>query len=77
MPSERLQLDDDEVTVLNYAIHALTERDDFEGLVPHAADRQAIYNLVAVLEREDSVVLLPDYAKRLDQARQRLLPEPE
>ena len=77
MPSERLQLDDDEVTVLNHALSALADRADFERLVPHAADRQAIYNLVAVLERDDPVVLAADYAERLDEARERLLPETE
>ena len=50
----------------------LAERADFEELMPHAADRHAIHNLVAVLERDDPVVLSADYAERLDQARARL-----
>jgi hypothetical protein len=74
VPTERFQLEDDEVTVLNYAIHALTQREDFEQLVSHDADRQAIHNLLALLEREDPAVLAHDYDQRLEQARQRVLP---
>ena len=75
MPSQRFQLDDAELTVLNHVMSALAERDDFETLVPHPADRQAIHNLVALLEREDPVVLSPDYEELLGQARQRVLPD--
>ena len=75
MPTERFELDDAEVTVLNHVISALAERDDFEQLVPSPADQQAIYNLVALLEREDKVVFAADYPARLEEARRRVLPE--
>lgn len=75
VPTERFELDDDEVTVLNHVISALAERDDFEQLVPHRADQQAIHNLVCLLEREDRIAFSKDYTALLDQARQRLLPE--
>lgn len=74
MRPERFDLNDDEVTVLNHVIHALTQRDDFEQLVPDAADRQAVHNLLAVLEREDNVVFSDDYDRRVKEARRRLVP---
>ena len=77
MPSQRFQLDDHEVTVLNHAISELVERDDFEALVPHPADRQAMYDLVALLEREDNIVFSPDYEALLGEARNRVLPDAE
>ena len=75
MPSERFVLDDHEVSVLQHVIYELTERDDFERLVPHPADRQALHNLHALLEREDHIVFSPDYKAALERARERLLPE--
>jgi len=61
VPSERFVLDDHEITVLNHVIYALTERDDFERLVQqHPADRQALHNLLALLERDDHVVFWLD-----------------
>ena len=60
MPSERFVLDDHEITVLNHVIYALTERVDFERLVQHPADRQALHNLLALLERDDHVVFWLD-----------------
>lgn len=77
MPTERFELDDDEVTVLNRVIYELTARDDFEQLVPDAADRQALHNLLARLEREDAVVFSADYKNGVEQARRRLLLECE
>lgn len=74
MPLERFDLDDDEVTVLNHVMHALTERTDFEQLVPDAADRQAMHNLLAALEREDRAVFSDAYDHCVEQARRRLLP---
>jgi hypothetical protein len=75
MPTERFVLEDHEVTVLNHVIYELTERDDFERLVPHPADRQALHNLQALLEREDNVVFSHDYDNDLERARERVLPE--
>lgn len=75
VPTERFVLSDDEVTVLNHVIHVLAERGDFEQLIPDAADRQALHNLLSLLEREDKVVLSADHQERLEQARGRLLPE--
>jgi len=75
VPTERFELEDAEVTVLNHVIFALSERDDFEHLVPDAADRQAVHNLLALLEREDPAVFSADYDKRLEQARRQVLPD--
>jgi len=75
MAGERFELDEDEVVVLNHVIHALTERDDFETLVPDRSDRQAIHNLLCLLEREDPFVLDADYDTHVGEARRRLLPE--
>jgi hypothetical protein len=75
MPTERFVLDDHEVSVLNSVIYRLTERDDFEQLVQHPADRQAVYNLLALLEREDNIVFSADYVKDLERARELVLPE--
>jgi len=75
MPSQRFELEDAELTVLNHVMSTLAERDDFETLVPHPADQQAIHNLVALLEREDPVVFAADYHERLRQARHRILPD--
>jgi hypothetical protein len=77
VPSERFVLEDHEVTVLNHVIYEITERDDFERLVPHPADRQALHNLLALLEREDDVVLSSDYADAVERARGRLWPSGE
>ncbi len=70
---ERLELDDDEISVLNHVLHSLTERPDFAELVADPADRQALHNLLAVVEREDNIVFSPDYDTLLNQARQRVL----
>ena len=75
MPTERFVLEDHEVTVLNSVIYRLTERDDFERLVPHPADQQAVHNLLALLEREDNVIFARDYVEQLYRARARVLPE--
>jgi hypothetical protein len=73
MPTERFVLDDDEVTVLDRVLAEITGREDFETLVSHPADRQALYNLHALLEREDLAVFDRDYDKRVEAARDRLL----
>jgi hypothetical protein len=75
--ADQLQLDDNEIVVLNHVIHALTNRADFEALVPDRADRQALHSLLCLLEREDPHVLDPDYDEHLHRARQRLYPADE
>ena len=75
MTSQRFDLSDDELVVLNHVVHALTERDDFEKFVSDPADRQALHNLLAVLEREDAAAFPDDYENLLEQARRRLLPD--
>jgi hypothetical protein len=75
VPTERFVLSDDEVNGAQHVIHALALRDDFEQLVPEAADRQAVHNLLSLLEREDKVVLSVDYQQRLQQPPARILPE--
>ena len=74
MPTERFVLDDHEVSVLNFVIYTPTERDDFERLVPHPADQQALHNLLALLEREDHIVFSANHAEELERARARVLP---
>jgi hypothetical protein len=71
--ADRLKLDEDEIVVLNHVVHALTNRADFEALVPDPAERQALHSLLCQLEREDPTVLDPDYDGRVESARQRLL----
>jgi hypothetical protein len=75
--ADRLKLDDDEIVVLNHLNHALTKRADFEALVPDRADRQALHNLLCLLEREDPNVLDPGYGEHVQRARERLLPADE
>lgn len=73
MTSQRFDLSDDELVVLNHVIHALAERDDFEQLVADPADRQALHNLLALLEREDAAAFSDDYENLVEEARRRLL----
>ncbi len=75
MPTEQFVLEDHEVIVLDRVIGEITERDDFEVLVPHPADRQALHNLLCLLEREDVAVFDPHYDARVESARKRLMHE--
>jgi hypothetical protein len=72
----RLELSDSEVIVLDALLDQLTDRPDFESLIPDEADRQALHNLVCLLERIDPAVLADDYDEQLARARRRLLGEP-
>jgi hypothetical protein len=72
----RLELSDSEVIVLDALLDELARRPDVENLVPDEADRQALHNLVCLLERIDPAVLADDYDKQLARARRQLLGEP-
>jgi len=69
-----IELTESELVVLDAALSRLADRPDFEVLVPEAADRQAIHNLVCLLERDDPFVVAQDYAERLDAARREVVP---
>jgi hypothetical protein len=71
----RLELSDSEVIVLDALLSQLTGRPDFEKLIPDEADRQAIHNLICLLERIDPAVLAGDYDRQLARARRQLLGE--
>jgi hypothetical protein len=68
-----IELTEPELIVLNAVLSRLAERPDFGELVPDKADRQALHNLVCLLERADPVVFADDYADRITEARERLL----
>jgi hypothetical protein len=70
-----IELSDAEVIVLDAVLNQLTSRQEFEHLVADEADRQALHNLVCLLERIDPAVLAPDYDARLSSARRQLLGE--
>jgi hypothetical protein len=72
----RLELSDSEVIVLDALLNQLTGRPDFENLIPDDADRQALHNLVCLLERVDPAVLAGDYDEQLAHARRQLLGDP-
>jgi hypothetical protein len=55
-------------------LDTLGDREDLDRLVPDPADRQAIHNLVCLLERENPVIFASDYAARLQAARDEVLP---
>jgi hypothetical protein len=54
----------------------LSEREDFERLVPDRGDQQAVHNLVCLFERENVVAFMPDYEARLNAARAEVRLEP-
>ena len=64
-----IELSESELVVLHDVLHRLSEREDFDGLVPDRGDQQAIYNLVSLFERENPISFLPDYTARLQAAR--------
>ncbi len=71
--AHRIELSDSEVIVLDALHNQLTGRPDFETLVPDEADRQALHNLICLLERINPAVFAPDYDEQLTQARRQLL----
>jgi len=68
-----IELSEPERVVLSALLARLTERSDLGQLVPDKSDRQALHNLVALLERVDPTVFADDYADRMADARKRLL----
>jgi hypothetical protein len=64
-----IELSESELVVLHEVIDRLSEREDFETLVPDKGDQQAIHNLVCLFERENPIAFLPDYQARLNAAR--------
>jgi hypothetical protein len=72
----RLELSDSEVIVLDALLDELTGRPDFETLIPHEADRQALHSLVCLLERINPTVLADNYDQQLARARRHLLGQP-
>jgi hypothetical protein len=71
-----ISLTESELIVLDATLDRLAERDDFERLVPDRADRQAIHNLVALLERVNPIVFSDDFDAHLAEARGRVLTQP-
>lgn len=71
-----LELTEDELVLLDRILNELAQRPDFRALIPNDADRQAIHNLIALLERLDSAVVAEDYDERVAAARVRVLGEP-
>jgi len=71
-----IELTESELIVLNAVLDRLEGRDDFETLVPDQADRQAIHNLVCLLERVDPIVVAGNYDEQLALARDQVLSEP-
>jgi hypothetical protein len=69
------ELSPSEATLLNAVLSRLSNRTDFDAFVPHEADRQAVYNLVCLLEREDVAQFDPDYDDRLAEAREQVFPK--
>ena len=64
-----IALTESELVVLHDALGKLSDREDFERLVPDKGDQQAIHNVVCLFERENPISFLPDYAARLQAAR--------
>jgi hypothetical protein len=71
-----IHLTESEAVVLSSLLARLAERPDLEQLVPDTADRQALQNLIALLERIDPAAFASDYGDRLATARARVLREP-
>jgi hypothetical protein len=71
-----IELSEHEVVLLNSTLNRLAERPDFERLIPEKGDRQAVQNLIALLERVDTAAFAENYAERLTAARDRVLREP-
>ena len=71
-----IALSESELVVLHDVLGKLSEREDFERLVPDKGDQQAIHNLVCLFERENVVSFLPDYEARLNAARAEVRLEP-
>jgi hypothetical protein len=69
-----VQLTEHELVVLNHVLDELGDRDDLEQLLPHAADRQILHDLVCLLEPQNPAIFASDYADRLEEARRRVLP---
>jgi hypothetical protein len=71
-----IALTESELVVLHDALGKLSDRKDFERLVPDKGDQQAIHNLVCLFERENPISFLPDYESRLNAARGTVRLEP-
>jgi hypothetical protein len=71
-----IALTESELVVLHDALGKLSDREDFERLVPDKGDQQAIHNLVCLFERENPISFLPDYEARLNAARAAVRLEP-
>jgi hypothetical protein len=69
-----VELTEHELIVLNHALDELGDKDELERLLPHAADRQILHDLVCLLERQNPVIFASDYAERLEAARRQVLP---
>ena len=76
--SDRLhiELTEPELVVLDAVLSRLAQRPDLDELVPDKADRQALHNLVALLEQLNPAAFADDYADRLSQARTQVLADP-
>ena len=71
-----IALTESELVVLHDVLGKLSDREDFERLVPDKGDQQAIHNLVCLFERENPIAFLPDYEARLNAARAEVRLEP-
>jgi hypothetical protein len=69
-----LQLTEHELIVLNHVLDEIGDRPDLEQLLPVAADRQILHDVVCVLERQNPAIFANDYASRLELARRQVLP---
>ncbi|KOU45548.1 hypothetical protein ADK55_21225 [Streptomyces sp. WM4235] len=69
-----IRLTRDQAFVLSHWLHEVMMRSDrLAGIVPDGAVWSGIHAISGTLETTLPEVFLPDYARRLDEARQRLL----
>jgi hypothetical protein len=75
-PPVPIEISDSELIVLDAVLAELTTRADLVELVPDRADRQALHNLVCILERANPAAFAENYGARLAEARRVLSAEP-
>ncbi|MGC4959663.1 hypothetical protein ACLQ2P_41245 [Actinomadura citrea] len=69
-----VQLSRDQALVLLEWLHRLSERPDFNQVVPEPAERVAVWALHGSLETQSTDIFAPDYGEQLTAARERLAP---